>query len=391
MNGPWRVTVAALSLLAGTAFAADWSQSDRDFDIDFEPDDVLALNMSDAGRKAARSLGFRARPAEPLRNLRLWLTRLRPPPGFNARLALERLKQADPEGIYSYNDHYALAGATPACDPARCFGRALTGLDSPCRIRPRLGMVDSAVDRGAPQLAGKPIHGKRFSATRAEDDELRHGTAVASLLVGGRGADALGLLPEAELYAADVFSRDREGQVSTDVARIAAGMDWLAGAKVSVLNMSFDGPASRVLEVVTQQLLGAGIVLVAAAGNRGPDSGPTYPAAYSGVIAVTAVDRYLKRYAEASSGSFIALAAPGVAVWTADEAGAGMLADGTSFAAPFVTAAVARLRAAEPKLPSSAVRGRLIAAARDLGAQGDDAEFGGGLVQAPACRGVAVE
>lgn len=374
-----------LALAAGSSVAADWSQSDRDFDLDFEADDVLALNMSAAGRSAARALGFRVQLAEPLRNLRLWMTRLRPPPGLNVRLALERLRLADPEGIYSQNAHYALAGDVARCDPARCWGRAKTGADHPCPLPARIGMVDSAIDTGSPLLKDKAIETRRFSPTRVSGTERRHGTMVASLLLGGDGSEAIGLVPGVRLHAADVFSLDAQNGLSTDAARIASALDWLVGANVSLINMSFDGPASRVLEIVTRQVLERGIVLIAAAGNRGPGAEPAYPAAYPGVIAVTAVDRYLKAFEGANTGAYVALAAPGVAVWTADEAGAGLVAEGTSFAAPFVSAAALRLLASDPALPPAAVRRQLIAGALDLGPKGIDPVYGAGLVQMPRC------
>lgn len=66
----------------------------------------------------------------------------------------------------------------------------------------------------------------------------------------------------------------------------------LAETGAQVINLSFAGPPNEVLERSIAELVSEkGIVLVAAAGNSGPQSGPQYPAAYPDVIAVTAVDR----------------------------------------------------------------------------------------------------
>ena len=54
-----------------------------------------------------------------------------------------------------------------------------------------------------------------------------------------------------------------------------------------------------------------GIVLVAAAGNKGRKPPPVFPAAYSGVIAVTAVDYADRRWEDANRGPYMTVAAPG--------------------------------------------------------------------------------
>ena len=51
-------------------------------------------------------------------------------------------------------------------------------------------------------------------------------------------------------------------------------------------------------------------MLIAAAGNAGPQSAPLYPAADENVIAVTAVDENDKLLPQANQGAHIALSAP---------------------------------------------------------------------------------
>ena len=53
---------------------------------------------------------------------------------------------------------------------------------------------------------------------------------------------------------------------------------------------------------------------------------------------------------------------------------------GTSMATPYVSAAVALMRAAFPSCSASDVRARLLSTATDLGSQGPDATFGAGEV-----------
>ena len=123
---------------------------------------------------------------------------------------------------------------------------------------------------------------------------------------------------------------------------------------------------------------------MAAAGNEGPDSEPAYPAAYAGVIAVAAVDQRGRPYGRGNRGSYIYVAAPGVDVWGADARGGEAFWTGTSFAAPFVTAAVARDMSVGRAHDINDGRALIAAGARDLGAPGRDPIYGHGLLQVGA-------
>ncbi|MGL4238648.1 S8 family serine peptidase, partial [Tabrizicola sp.] len=115
---------------------------------------------------------------------------------------------------------------------------------------------------------------------------------------------------------------------------------------------------------------------------------PAYPGAYPAVVAVTAVDRNGTVYRRAGQGAHVDLAAPGVEIWTAASVKGARPKTGTSFAAPFVSAAAAAQLAANPELTANEVIQRLTGSARDLGDAGFDEVYGYGLVQAaPSCMG----
>ena len=59
-------------------------------------------------------------------------------------------------------------------------------------------------------------------------------------------------------------------------------------------------------------------------------------------------------YKKANRGDYIDLAAPGVDVWTAKAGGGGSYRSGTSFAAPFVVAAIAIEETASPNVIGAA-------------------------------------
>jgi subtilisin family serine protease len=151
--------------------------------------------------------------------------------------------------------------------------------------------------------------------------------------------------------------------------------------------MSLSGPPDTLIQKAVAKLASKGIFLVAAAGNDGPhNAGASYPAAYEDVIAVTAVNKNLQNYRYANRGSYVDIAAPGVAIWTALPGAQQGYHSGTSFATPYVTATLAAIYSQIGGQNSKSVLDRL--QFRDLGEAGNDPVYGRGLLVAPAsCTG----
>lgn len=158
--------------------------------------------------------------------------------------------------------------------------------------------------------------------------------------------------------------------------------NWLEGEGVKIINMSLSGPPDTLIEDAVAKLAAKGIILVAAAGNEGPNNtGPSYPAAYDDVIAVTAVNKNLQNYRYANRGSYVDVSAPGVAIWTALPGSQHGYHSGTSFATPYVTASLAAIY---PRVGGQNTTAALQALVfRDLGDAGADAVYGRGLLVAP--------
>jgi subtilisin family serine protease len=246
-----------------------------------------------------------------------------------------------------------------------------------CGPTPLIGLIDTGINVEHDALKGQAIEILARSAGHAAASLQDHGTAIAALLVGRPESQTPGLLPGAQIIAVDAFYRDSGAADRTDVMSLVAAMEKLADRNVRVMNLSLSGPPNAVL----QKAVEAGIVIIAAAGNNGPGAEPSYPAAYPGVIAVTAVDQQFNVYRRATHGVYVDLAAPGVGVWTASAKGGGALRTGTSFAVPFASAAASLLIASDPDLDSKAVQSRLEERTRDLGEPGRDPTFGFGLIQ----------
>jgi subtilisin family serine protease len=103
-----------------------------------------------------------------------------------------------------------------------------------------------------------------------------------------------------------------------------------------------------------------------------------YPAAYPSVVAVTAVDSRGQVFRLANRGDYLDIAAPGVGVRHAKSGGGFAASSGTSFAVPFASTAVARLRQLHP---GDNARELLCQSAQDLGPPGRDNIYGYGLLR----------
>ena len=246
-----------------------------------------------------------------------------------------------------------------------------------------VGIIDTEVTN-ADSLALANFRGKRIFPDTDKPAAADHGNAVASI-VAASGNGFEGLAQGITLRSAGVMREVAPGINATNTLLVALALDWMIGEKVQVVNLSLGSASDAVLGAVVSKSLSAGLVLVAAAGNGGPLAAPSYPAAYPGVIAVTAVDAQKRLYARANRGAYVAIAAPGVDVWVplAVNDSKGKYMSGTSFASPFVAAAVAQAVASQPKTatPASAqsILQILCSKAADIGPRGP--EVGCGLLQ----------
>lgn len=327
--------------------------------------ELLLVSPARSTVDAALAQGFVLLREASLPELGLSQTVLRAPPGLGTAEALARLRAIDPTLEADFNHLYTRSGEVGAASPATPFAPPAAGR--------RVGLVDSGVDRHHAALRATDL---RPWGCDGPSPPTPHGTAVASLLVG-RDTAFQGVVPDAVLYAADVYCGQPTGGAVESVARALA---WLARERVAVVNISLVGPANRLLERAVRAMTERGHLVVAAVGNDGPAAPPLYPAAYAGVIGVTGVTPSRRVLPEAVQGPQVMLAAPGAEVAVARPDGGYVVARGTSFAAPLVAGLLAEtLQAPDPGAAATALAG-LVAAARDLGAPGRDPVFGLGLV-----------
>ncbi|HSO08042.1 MAG TPA: S8 family serine peptidase, partial [Pelomicrobium sp.] len=289
----------------------------------------------------------------------------------------QRLVQAHPDWIVDFNAQLA-----PLAGP-RLYALAQIGgaAGAPPGPGARMGLLDSGVD-AIPALAQARIAVQGFVESAGADANA-HGTALAALLVGKDAASGFqGVAPGTELVVGAIVRRDGKRE-DTTVTLLLAGLDWLLAQDVRVINLSLGGPPNALMAAAIAAVTRRGVVIVAAAGNGGPGAPPAYPAAYPGVIAVTANDAAGNVFERANRGDYVLLSAPGVDVWVPDHAG-GRYVSGTSFAAAAVTGAVSLLLRSKPEATPDQVGRHLCATARNLGDPGRDPVFGCGLLQVQA-------
>jgi subtilisin family serine protease len=191
----------------------------------------------------------------------------------------------------------------------------------------------------------------------------------------------LGVAPAAHILAVRAFDASIAGAQST-TTRILDGLQWTATSGARIVNMSFTGPADRKMHEMIAAARQSGLVLVAAAGNNGPQAPEAFPAAYPEVIAVTATDVDDKLYSGANHGRYVSVAAPGVDIFVAAPNGGYDFTTGTSVATAHVSGLAALLLERDPGLTPDAVQAILMRTAKDLGPAGRDDEYGAGLVDA---------
>ncbi len=240
-----------------------------------------------------------------------------------------------------------------------------------------VAVIDTGIDRLHPEIAGA-VAGT-IDAIGAREPPDAHGTAIAGAIIAhGR---LVGAAPAARILAIRAFTTSGADAEATTMT-VVRSIEYAMAQGARVINMSFAGARDPVIGRSLAQARRKGIVLVAAAGNAGPDSPPLYPAADPNVIAVSATDVDDRLLDVANRGRQIAVTAPGVDVLLPAPGGRYQIATGTSFAAAHVAGIVALMLAKNAQLGPEQVRSILTATARDLGPKGRDDEFGAGLADA---------
>lgn len=293
-----------------------------------------------------------------------------------------------------------------------------------------VAVIDSGILPGHPDLQGQLVPGYDFISNiqRALDGDgidpdptdpgdgsptgsSFHGTHVAGTIGAATHnlTGVAGVAWDVGLMPLRVLGRNGEGSTA-DIRQAmlyAAGLANASGTvparRADIINLSLGGSGfSSLDQQVINQVRAAGVIVVAAAGNQN-SSAPFYPAAYSGVLGVSAVQIDGTRAPYSSFGDHVDLAAPGGG--TTDLNGDGYIdgvlstsgndanqslrytysfQQGTSMAAPHVSGVLALMKAENPLLTPAQVD-QLLASGQLTEPLGDvvpNPQFGYGLIDA---------
>ncbi|MFQ5426646.1 MAG: S8 family serine peptidase [Gaiellales bacterium] len=292
--------------------------------------------------------------------------------------------------------------------------RTFDSWPEPPAIDPVLvAVVDSGIDGDHVEFADRIEASRSFVGSTARQDVIGHGTIVAGEIAAalGNAEGVAGASVAARLLIAKVV--DPDGTIALDAE--ADAIRWATDQGARVINLSLGGQRdprnpnrdtfSQLEADAVEYAYSKGAVVVAATGNCDsvcPYRFASYPSALPHVLGVSALDRSLRapRFSNRDA-VFNDLSAPGVGIVSTfpfalseadcSPAGYSLCAppeyvggEGTSFAAPLVSAAAATLIALRPDLDPSQVMAILEQTAADVARPGRDSKTGRGVVDVAA-------
>jgi hypothetical protein len=190
-----------------------------------------------------------------------------------------------------------------------------------------------------------------------------HGTYVAGVvgLAAANDAGNAGFCPSCRIMPVQVGTDS-----GANLSDLASGLTWAADHGARVANMSWAGTnTSSTLQSAIAYARSKGLVLTAAAGNSNCDC-KTYPAAYSGVLAVGGTSNSGAKAGDSNYGTWVTLAAPegNLTAWPTINGAPGYApVGGTSLAAPVVAGIAGLLFSYDPTLTNAQVEQALEASA----------------------------
>ena len=205
----------------------------------------------------------------------------------------------------------------------------------------KIALIDTGVDINHPDLKNADISCISIEGVGFKDNS-EHGTAMAGIIIGNSTSSEgiQGIAPKAELISID-FSDEN----SDEPKRLIIAIEKAIQNDVDIINISMgiDEDTQELHEVI-KRAYEQGIIIVAAAGN-GESGEVLYPAKYSEVISVGAMDKDGSALYRNISMEEITVMAPGKNVYTTysskDNEDQYISADGSSPATAIVSGIVA--------------------------------------------------
>ncbi len=308
-------------------------------------------------------------------------------PEFNfsvADLTLEQISELNNSGAIEYievdSKRYLYAESVPygiTMVQAPLLSDAYTSNTKVC-------IIDTGYNYGHPDLPSSGVSGYAFSGHGSwSTDGNGHGTHVAGTIaaIGRNNIGVVGVNPSAKLGLHIVKIFNDSGNWTT-ASNLVTAIQSCKNAGAKVVNMSLGGSSSNATEqTALANFYAGGMLLVAAAGNAG-NSSFSYPASYSSVVSVAAVDSSRNRASYSQYNSQVEISAPGSSVYSTYKNNSYSTLSGTSMATPHVAGVAALVWSYYPSCTPARIRTALNATAQDRGTAGRDVYYGFGIVRA---------
>ncbi|HCU66851.1 MAG TPA: alkaline serine protease [Rheinheimera sp.] len=247
-------------------------------------------------------------------------------------------------------------------------------------------VIDTGYNYGHPDLPSSGVTGYAFSGHGSwSTDGNGHGTHVAGTIaaIGGNNIGVVGVNRSAKLGLHIVKIFNDSGKWTT-ASNLIQAIQSCKNAGASVVNMSLGGSSSSTTESnAMTNFYNGGMLLVAAAGNAGT-SAFSYPASYSAVMSVAAVNSSKVRASFSQYNSQVEISGPGVSVNSTYKNSTYASLSGTSMASPHVAGVAALVWSQHRTCSAAKIRAALNATAEDRGTAGRDTQYGWGIVRAKA-------
>lgn len=335
-----------------TTLSADYPHYESpEHPYDVEPNQILVLSQTpDISLPRSTNQAdstIVASETTTLKNLGYTLTTLTVNDDSSTNSVAKLVAQENPNAIVDVNSKYYLQASSttksksaPILYATELLTQNTTQKQTNHKSHTRIGVIDTGISAASLKENGLSARFSYKNVLKKTDKiaPMQHGSAIAQLIAGKHHASGFsGLAKPAQIDWVNAM-KSSNNQIHTNSVYLSKSLDHLVGKKVHLINMSLGGRGDRILQRIISDVLKRHISIVAAVGNNPKSNAkPMYPANYSGVIGISAVDANLKRYRKAQQANYTDISAPGVEVWAPSENG-GRYMSGTSFATALASA-----------------------------------------------------
>lgn len=214
-----------------------------------------------------------------------------------------------------------------------------------------IAIIDSGCDINHEALKDKIFHKRNFTKDDGGKvdivtDYVGHGTHVAGIISAESKLTSIrGVAPKSKLIILKAIDKTGTGEYKW----IVNAINYAVKQRVDIISMSLGGfKDDENLHNAIKKAISSNILVVCASGNDGDGNYSTneysYPASYSEVISVGAVDKKGNPAYFSNSNNLIDIMAPGVGILSTFKDGKYAVLDGTSMAAPHISGALALIK-----------------------------------------------